>query len=219
MLSTKSFSLIAAAAIGASASSVLAQSARSAISWADTQPGRMPEGFSTTRTGKGAAGEWQVVDDSTVPSRRALAQISTDKTDYRFPLAIYQDSAAANVEVTVRFKAVSGQVDRAGGIAVRLVDADNYYVVRANAIEDNVNFYRVVKGTRTQIKGTSTTVSSNVWHTLGIQAEGDHFSVSFDNKLLFTVNDRTFTNAGKVALWTKADSVTHFDALKIRTLP
>jgi hypothetical protein len=219
MLLTKSLALITAAAIGASASAALAQPARSAISWADIQTGKLPDNFATARTGKGAAGEWQVVDDKTVPSGRAFAQVSADKTDYRFPLAIYQGTAAANVDVTVRFKAVGGQVDRAGGIVVRLTDPDNYYVVRANALEDNVNFYRVVKGTRSQIKGISIKVSSDAWHTLGIQAEGDHFSVSFDGKPLFTVNDRTFTNAGKVALWTKADSVTHFDALTIRTLP
>lgn len=171
------------------------------------------------RTGKGTPAAWSVVADASVPGGQVLAQTSTDQTDYRFPLAIYDGITAANVEVTVRFKAVAGRVDRAGGIAVRLADPDNYYVLRANALEDNVNFYRVVKGTRTQIKGLSTKVSSDVWHTLGIQAEGDNFSVSFDGKLLFTVNDRTFTNAGKVALWTKADSVTQFADLTIQKLP
>ena len=71
-----------------------------------------------------------------------------DQTDYRFPLAIYDKLVAVNVDVTVRFKAVAGRVDRAGGIAIRLADPNNYYVVRANALEDNVNFYRVVKGSR-----------------------------------------------------------------------
>jgi hypothetical protein len=121
--------------------------------------------------------------------------------------------------VTVRFKAVAGRVDRAGGIAIRLADPDNYYVVRANALEDNVNFYRVVKGSRREIKGISTKVAADIWHTLGLKAEADTFSISFDGKILFTVTDRTFTGAGKVALWTKADSVTRFDALSIRTLP
>src|SRR3954453_3940825 len=92
----------------------------------------LQEGFSAARTGKGAAAEWKVVDDNTASGGRALAQTSTDRTSYRFPLAIYQSVSAVNVAVTVRFKAVAGEIDRAAGIAVRLADADNYYVVRAN---------------------------------------------------------------------------------------
>jgi hypothetical protein len=126
---------------------------------------------------------------------------------------------ATNVEVTVRFKAVGGRIDRAGGIAVRLADPDNYYVLRANALEDNVNFYRVVQGTRREIHGVSVKVTSDQWHTLGLHAEGDRFTVGFDGATLFTTTDRTFAGAGKVALWTKADSVTQFDGLTIRALP
>ena len=113
---------------------------------------------------------------------------------------------------------MEGTIDQAGGIAVRLASADNYYVVRANALEDNVNFYRVVNGRRSQIKGVRTKVASNQWHTLGLRAEGDRFTVSFDGKPLFTAEDSTFADAGKVALWTKADSVTHFDAISITPL-
>src|SRR5262249_49095899 len=138
---------------------------------------------------------------------------------YRFPLAIYQPISVANLEVTVRFKAVAGEVDRAGGIVLRLADADNYYVVRANALEDNVNFYRVVKGNRSEIKGARTKVSADQWHALGIRAEGDRFSVSFDGASLFTATDQTFPGAGRIGLWTKADSVTRFDALSMQALP
>jgi hypothetical protein len=127
--------------------------------------------------------------------------------------------SATNVDVTVRFKAVAGRVDRAGGIAIRLADPDNYYVLRANALEDNVNFYRLVKGSRREIQGASAKVASDVWHVLRLKAEADTFRISFDGKLLFTVKDLTFANAGKVALWTKADSVTRFDTLSIRTFP
>jgi hypothetical protein len=94
------------------------------------------------------------------------------QTDYRFPLAIYQAILAGNVDVTIRFKPVAGKVDQAGGIAVRLSDPDNYYVVRANALEDNVRFYRVVKGQRMQIAGANTKVTANEWHQLGLRAEG-----------------------------------------------
>jgi hypothetical protein len=110
---------------------------------------------------------------------------------------------------------LGGRIDRAGGIAIRLADPNNYYVVRANALEDNVNFYHVVKGVRREIRGASTKVASDVWQTLGIKAEGQEFTISFNGKPLLKVQDRTFANAGKVALWTKADSVTYFDGLTI----
>jgi hypothetical protein len=169
--------------------------------------------------GGGAQGNWRVEEDASVTGGRVIAQASADQTDYRFPLAIYDQVSATNVDVTVRFKAVAGRVDRAGGIAIRLADPDNYYVLRANALEDNVNFYRLVKGSRREIQGASAKVASDVWHVLGLKAEADTFSISFDGKLLFTVKDPTFANAGKVALWTKADSVTRFDTLSIRTFP
>jgi hypothetical protein len=182
-------------------------------------PGSLPDGFAVARTGQGAPAAWAVQEDASVPRRRVISQTSTDQTDYRFPLAIYEKLSVMDLDVKVHFKAVGGRVDRAGGIAIRLVDPNNYYVVRANALEDNVNFYHVVNGTRRQIRGASTKVTSDVWHTLGIRAERQEFTISFDGKSLFSVQDRTFTNAGKVALWTKADSVTSFDALEIRTLP
>jgi hypothetical protein len=138
---------------------------------------------------------------------------------YRFPLAVYKPVSAKDVDVSVRFKPIAGKVDQAGGIAVRLTTYDDYYVVRANALEDNVRFYRVVKGRREQIKGVDTKVAGNQWHTLGLRAEGDHFTVSFDGKELFSADDKTFAAGGKVALWTKADSVTHFDTIVIRPLP
>ncbi len=181
--------------------------------------GPLPPDFLTTwRTGQGAPGDWRVVEDASASQGKAIAQVSADPTDYRFPLAVYEPFAVQNAEVSVRFKAVAGRVDRAGGLAVRLRDADNYYVVRANALEGNVNLYRVVKGRRQQIAGASATVSSGEWHTLALRAEDTRFSVSFDGKPLFTATDRTFTGLGKVALWTKADSVTYFDRLNIRPL-
>jgi glycosyl hydrolase family 59 (putative galactocerebrosidase) len=121
--------------------------------------------------------------------------------------------------VVLRFKPVAGTVDQAGGIAVRLSSPDDYYVVRANALEDNVRFYRVLKGRREQLAGVDTKVSANAWHTLGLRAEGDKFTVMFDGKTLYTASDRTFTGSGRVALWTKADSVTRFDSIAIKTLP
>ena len=181
-------------------------------------PGAAPEHFEFARTGSGGAGKWVIVEDATAEGGRAVEQTSDEKTDYRFPLAIYQPLSAKDVEVSLRFKPITGSVNRSGGIAVRLKDADNYYVVRANALEDNVRFYHVVRGRRTQVKSANIKMPANEWHTLALRAEGDRFTVSFDGKQLYTVTDKTLASEGKIALWTKADSVTRFDRLDIRVL-
>ena len=200
--------------------SARAQSGSGAPDIAGYAVGPLPPDFlGTWRTGQGAIGEWRVVEDRTAKGGKAIEQSSTDATDYRFPLAVYQPLPAQNVAASVRFKAVAGKVDRAGGLAVRLADADNYYVVRANALEDNVNFYRVVKGRREQIKGARAKVSSGEWHALSLEATGTTFRIGYDGQTLFTAEDRTFAGPGKIALWTKADSVTRFDQLQVRPLP
>jgi hypothetical protein len=181
--------------------------------------GSKPAGFTFSRTGQGGDGEWTVTADTTAAGGRAIEQTSTERTDYRFPLAIHGSFSAANLNVEIRFKAVAGKVDQAGGVAVRLMDPDNYYVVRANALEDNMRFYRVVRGRREQLEGANLKITSNEWHLLALRAEGDRFTVSYDGKALFSATDNTFGEAGGVALWTKADSVTRFDRLAITPLP
>jgi hypothetical protein len=181
--------------------------------------GALPEAFGSAKTGKGAPAEWKVVPDASAEGGKALAQISTDQTDYRFPLAIYKPFSAKDVGATVHCKPVAGKVDQACGVAVRLTTLGDYYIARANALEDNVRFYRVLKGKREQIQGANVKVASNQWHTLGLHAEGDSFTVAFDGKELFTATDKASAGPGSVALWTKADSVTHFDRICIRPMP
>lgn len=208
---------LAGAATGVSAGPPALAQGDLAIALTDASGG-LPEGFTAARTGRGARAAWSVQDDDSLPGGRALTQTSTDPTDYRFPLAIYERISAADIVVSVRFKAVAGRVDHAGGLMVRLADADNYYVVRANALEDNVNFYRVLRGARREIHGTRIVVPPGVWHSLELHAAGDRFAVSFNGRELFTTSDGTFAAAGKIGLWTKADSVTRFDAFRYRTL-
>ena len=193
----------------------LAQKASIAIDTSTMQPGGEPADFTFWRTGRGGDGKWTVVADATAANGRAIAQTSTDQTDYRFPLAVYQPYSGKDLELSVRFKPVAGRGDQAGGIAVRLSTPDDYYVARANALEDNVRFYRVVKGNRQQLASANVKVAANQWHTLALKAEGDRFTVSFDGKGLISAQDSTFPNAGKIALWTKADSVTYFDTISI----
>jgi hypothetical protein len=170
--------------------------------------------FEFAATGNGAPGEWSIVRDDAI---QALAQTSTDSTDDRFPLAIYRPFSGRNVYVSIRFMPVSGKIDQAGGVVVRFKSAGNYYVARANALENNVRFYRVVAGKRQMIAGVDAIVSSQTWHTLGIAARDDRFIILFDGRELFGATDGTFSS-GRVGLWTKADSVTWFESIKIKSL-
>jgi hypothetical protein len=113
--------------------------------------------------------------------------------------------------VEVKFKPISGKADQAGGVLWRAKDSDNYYIARANALEDNVTIYHTVKGRRTEKKRAKMKVASNEWHTLRVDFQGPHFTVTFDGKKAIEWDDNTFKEAGKVGVWTKADSVTLFD--------
>ncbi len=207
--------MLLAAAVGA-ASGPKAWGAATAVPFAPAMPNGLPSGFSVGLTGGGPPPIWSA-QPASGNEGAMLTQTGSNRTDYRFPLAIYDGVVAADIDATVRFMAVSGKVDRAAGLAVRLIDAQNYYVVRANALEDNVNFYRVTAGSRTEIRGAVIKVTAGVWHTLGLRAMGDRFTVSFDGAVLFVATDRGFPAAGKIALWTKADSITQFAGLSIET--
>lgn len=180
--------------------------------------GPLPEGFDSARTGRGRPARWDVVADPAAPGSRAVAQTEADPTDYRFPLLSWRGLSVADVEASVRFKAVSGREDRAGGLAVRLLDADTYIVVRANALEDNVRLYRVVRSDRQKFAGADVRVPAGAWHTLGLRAEERRFTVAFNGRELFTATNAALSGPGHVALWTKADSVTWFSGLTIRKL-
>ena len=199
----------------ANASSVV-PSERAVYNFDSDAAGKAPAHFSFARTGQGAEGTWVVKEDPSAPSKpNVLAQTSTDKTDYRFPLAIVDDSNYQDVAVSVKFKAVAGTVDEAGGIVFRYQDPGNYYIARANALEDNYRLYHVVTGRRVQFAGSNFTVTPNEWHTIRAVAVGDQFRCYYDGQLKFSATDKTFSGPGKVGLWTKADSVTHFDDLEI----
>ena len=195
-----------------------AQNVTTQIDVSRMSPGLAPDDFTFWRTGGGDVGDWRVVEDPSASGRQVIAQTSKDPTDYRFPLAVYRPISAKNVKVVLRLKPVGGTVDQAGGIVVRLATPDDYYVVRANALEDNVRFYRMVKGQREQLDGANIKISTNEWHTLGLRAENDRFTISFDESELFSTKDSTFVGTGKVGLWTKADSVTYFDGIAITPL-
>ena len=186
--------------------------------------GSPPADWTIAKTGGGAAPRWEIVTDSTSSTgARVLAQLSEDATADRFTLAIDPAAALANGAVTVRFKPVSGNVDRAAGIVWRYRDENNYYLVRANALEDNVVLYKVEDGRRTSLApagrgaayGVEHDVPAGRWSTLRVAFMGSRFVVSLDEKPLFEVEDSTFAGPGRVGVWTKADSVTYFDAFDL----
>jgi hypothetical protein len=198
------------------------------VTFEDTDVGQLPKGFATALTGSGGPVSWRVEEDPTAPAGpRVLVQRSAEKTNGCFPVAVYETISTADLTLTVDFKPVSGTVDQAAGLVWRYQDADNYYLVRANALEGNVVPYRVQAGKRSDLKpmgsgflayGTKVEVPSGKWSTLRLEARGKRFSVSLNGQRLFDVEDETFTAAGKIGLWTKADSVTEFDRLTIEPL-
>lgn len=178
-----------------------------------------PAGFSFARTGDGREGKWSVRADDSAPSGgKVLAQSDQDRTDYRFPIAVADVPVARDVDVSVRCKPVSGSVDQACGLVFRAKDAKNYYVTRANALEGNVRLYTVKDGKRVQIADAKATVATGKWHALRVVARGDKLEVHWNGAKIIDHRDSTFSEAGKVGVWTKADSVTHFDDLRIMPL-
>jgi hypothetical protein len=198
------------------------------VSFDDQKPGESPKGFTCDLTGKGRPGAWKVLEDQTAPSRtHVLAQTDADTTGYRFPVCVVDTITAKDLDLSVRFKPVSGSGDQAAGLVWRYRDKDNYYIVRANALEDNVVLYKVEGGRRTDLKpkgtgafayGKKAKVPSGVWGQLRVVAKGNLFEVYLGSEKLFEVEDSTFSGPGKVGVWTKADSVTYFDDLTVNTL-
>jgi hypothetical protein len=183
--------------------------------------GQPPKGFEFGHTaGVGAPGKWVVQADG---NEQVLAQVDADRTGSRFPVAVLRDISTVDVDLSVRFKPVSGRVDQAAGLVWRYQDQNNYYIVRANALEGNVVLYKVQGGKRTDLPlkgegrtyGKKTPVPSGQWSTLRVVATGPRFEVYANGDRLYEVEDSTFTRAGKVGVWTKADSVTYFDNLAV----
>jgi hypothetical protein len=176
--------------------------------------GASPKGWTLTMTGKGTP-KWTVERDETAPSKGHVLKQSGKAT---YPLALKQGTNVKDGFVEIKFKAVAGSEDRAGGVVWRAKDANNYYVVRANALEDNVVLYKTVNGVRSSLDivgrkggyGTKVAVPANQWHTLRVEFAGPRFKVIFNGRALFEVEDNTFAEAGMVGLWTKADSITTF---------
>ncbi|TFV74796.1 hypothetical protein E4K64_17215 [Bradyrhizobium frederickii] len=187
------------------------------LNFDDAPAGTSPEGWILTMTGRGEA-NWTIEPDHTAPSKPNVLKQSGRAT---FPVALKMDTDIRDGFVEVKFKAVAGSEDRAAGLIWRAKDAANYYVVRANALEDNVVLYKTIKGVRTSLDivgskggyGMKAPVASGQWHVLRCDFAGTRFRVTYDGRQLFDVEDATISHSGMIGLWTKADSVTLFDDL------
>ena len=199
---------------------------RRVIDFESDRVGQAPAGFSFGLTGSGRPGVWVVRKDEAGADRgNVLAQTDADRTSFRFPIAVFNDISTKDVDISVRFRPISGGVDQAAGLVWRYQDANNYYVVRANALEGNVVLYKLENGKRTDlpVKGSGRTygkkadVPKNAWSQIGVTVRGPLFTVSLNGQGLYEVEDATFTAAGKVGVWTKADSITYFDDFTVVT--
>jgi hypothetical protein len=174
-----------------------------------------PAGFEFVRTGQGAEGRWVVRADKDSPTNHVLVQESADPTDYRFPLAVVKEGSYRDVALAVRARPISGEVDQGFGMVWRYKDVNNYYITRCNADEDNCTIYHTVGGRRRPFQNKSVKVAKYTWHTLKLEATGNHFVVWLNGTKVLDATDDTFKDAGRVGLWTKADSVIQFDDFTI----
>jgi len=184
-----------------------ALAAAETVNFDDMKVGTVPPGWTATQTGTGAA-KWSVDKDASAPSKPNVLKQSGQAT---FPVCIKNDTNIKDGFVEVKFKPIAGKEDQAGGVIWRVQDANNYYIARANALENNVTIYYTIRGKRTEKKRANIKVASSAWHTLRVDFSGNHFTVTFDGKKALEWDDDTFKNAGKVGVWTKADSITEFD--------
>jgi hypothetical protein len=187
------------------------------ITFDNAQLGRTPPDWTVAMTNHGRPPRWEIVKDMSAATQPyVLAQVSTDPLRDRYPLAIFNDIIFRDGEVSVRLKPVSGREVQAGGLVWRYRDENNYYLARANALEKNVQVFKVENGIRKPIMaGVHHEIPTNAWSILKVSARGNRFQVYMDHHRILQGWDNTFMSGGKVGLWTVADSVTYFDDFRI----
>ena len=176
------------------------------VNFDSSTPGALPDGWHAGVTGSGSP-RWSVERDATAPSAPNVLKQSGRGT---FPWCV-KDASLADGFVEVKMKPVSGREDQAGGVVWRWKDGDNYYVARANALENNVSLYYTERGSRKTIKYVDAPVAGNAWHTLRVEFSGTRIRVVLDGVARIELDDAHIAGGGAVGVWTKADSVTLFD--------
>src|SRR6266542_6886934 len=177
------------------------------ISFDQDTAGTVPAGWRAGVTGRGSP-KWSVEADTTAPSKPNVLRQSGSGT---YPWCVKQDTSFADGYVEVKFKPISGKEDQAGGLVWRWKDGDNYYVARANALENNVSLYYTQNGRRNTIKYVDAPVAKNQWHTLRVEFMAKRNQLSLEGTIYIEVDDERIVGIGSVGVWSKADSVTAFD--------
>lgn len=180
--------------------------------------GAPPAEFELSPPSEAKHASWTVVRDATAKTGVAIEQAGVKSTEDQFPLAIYNPASLKNAEISLRLNAAGGKSNQGGGVAVRLSSPQDYYLVQPDAKRDRVLLSLVHTGVSDEIVGVDADIASHAWHTLTVRAKDDEFVVSLDGVWVFTAFDRTLPRAGRVALWTRGDSVTRFDQIEIAPL-
>lgn len=166
-------------------------------------------------TGVGRPPNWQPVADPDAPDGWALAETAADPTDLRFPLCISMQTVTRDFDATLRFKPISGTRAQVAGLMFRAQSASDYYVVRANSLDNSVRLYRMEKGKRSQLAAKEAPLEAGKWHSLRVIAANERFEVALDGKTLFDVTDRSLPQSGPLGVWSQADSVTRYGSLLV----
>ncbi|MBI4661025.1 MAG: DUF1080 domain-containing protein [Verrucomicrobia bacterium] len=194
--------------------------------------GQTPQGFRNVLSGQGKLGDWKVFLDEAFPSadpsasnasgggkQRVLGQLSGDSTDERFPMLVYENEAFGDFRFTTRFRIVGGEVEQMAGVAFRIRDERNYYYLRASALGSNLRFFKVVDGQRSEPIGAQMEIRKGVWNELGVDCRGNQIQCFLNGQQVIpTLADNSFA-FGKVAFWTKSDSIAHFTDARISYVP
>ena len=185
------------------------------FSFNNDELGKVPSGWSNYLTGKGKLGQWEILDDN---GNKVSAQTSKENFGYHFDVIVNDLLSYKDLEFTLKFKGVEGNEDQGGGPVWRYQDENNYYVARANPLENNYRVYKVVDGNRKMLKSIDIDVTTDQWYIVKIIMKGNNIECYLNGELQLSTTDNSFPNAGKIGLWTKADAVTYFDDLKITTI-
>lgn len=184
------------------------------------QPGKVPPGFHIGTLFDGRpAGEWQVItSDKATSSPQVLAQVQGKGAEHAYKMVLVQGTESENVDLSVKLLPIEGKADMGGGLIWRATDDRNYYLARANPLEQNIRIYRVVKGVRHMIQNFNHVIDIRQWHQIRVRMEGCDIHVTFDERPVFKLCDETFRK-GRIGLWTKSDAITHFDDLQLEVTP
>jgi hypothetical protein len=185
------------------------------INFENCELDKIPNGFTQTETGKPQTLDWKVMNDN---GNKVAAQLAKNKGNY-FNLLVLDKPGYENFTMSVKIKAVAGNEDRGGGLVWRYIDNNNYYIARCNPLEKNFRFYRVVNGNRKQLKSVNTDIgTSGEWFTMTIEMNGNKISCSLNGNKMIEATDDTYTKAGRVGLWSKADAQSYFDDLSVKMI-